>query len=144
MCALWAMHKSQLFPPSMNLCAVNTPEHGNVNQITTNIRFLLPTAAILEQLTKGLFRTLDSRRHKTPSPHAPQCFSHTWIYLFFHVVFSIPRWWGRGVSFCSKTCAASRSAVLAGRRWALWGLNKQLWHMGRTYSTASHWSSRGD
>lgn len=27
---------------------------------------------------------------------------------------------------------------------SLWGLNKQLWHMGRTYSTASHRSSRGD
>lgn len=59
------MHKSQMFPPSMSLCAVNTPEHGDVNQITTNMHFLLPTAAILEQLTKGLFRTLDSRRLKT-------------------------------------------------------------------------------
>lgn len=73
-----------MFPPSMSLCAVNTAEHGDENQITTNIRFLLPTAAILEQLTKGLFRTLDSRRHETLFfPFPPQCFSHTWIYLFF-------------------------------------------------------------
>lgn len=72
-----------------------------------------------------------------------QCFSRTWIYLFIYMVSSHYQV-DEGVSFCSQACAASRSAVLAGRRWALRGLNKQLWHMGRTYSKASHWSSRGD
>ena len=109
------MHKSQMFPPSMSLCAVNTPERGDVNQITTNIRFLLPTAAILEQLTKGLFGTLDSRRHKTLFFFSPPSVFHTLGFISFFIVSSEYQV-DEGVSFCSKTCAASRSAVLAGRR----------------------------
>lgn len=41
----------------------------------------------------------------------PQCFSHTWIYLFFHGVFPISGWWGTVFFYCSKMCAASRSTV---------------------------------
>lgn len=56
--------------------AVNMLEHGDENQTTTNKCFLLPTAAILEQITKGLFRTLDSGRPKT-------CFSRERVPVFF-------------------------------------------------------------
>lgn len=66
MCALSAMHKSQMFLLSAGPCAVNMLEHGDENQTTTNKCFLLPTAAILEQITKRtFFGTLDSGRPKT-------------------------------------------------------------------------------
>lgn len=41
--------------------AVNMLEHGDENQTTTNKCFRLPTVAILEQITKGLF--LGFRQH---------------------------------------------------------------------------------
>lgn len=59
------MHKSQMFFLSAVPRAVNMLEHGDANQTTTNKCFLLPTAAILKQITKGLFGALDSRRLKT-------------------------------------------------------------------------------
>lgn len=49
------MHKSQMFFLSAGPRAVNMLEHGDENQTTTNKCFLLPTAAILEQITKRLF-----------------------------------------------------------------------------------------
>lgn len=72
-------------------------------------------------------------------PH-PQCSPQTWIYLFVSFLYQVDE----GVSFCSKACAASRIAVLAGWHKALIGLNKQLWHMGRTFSAAWRPNSRGD
>lgn len=91
MCTLSAMHKSQMFFLSAGPRAVNMLEHGDENQTTTNKCFLLPTAAILEQITKGLFRTLDSGRPKScvfPKEEC-RCFSHTssFFVFFFSFIF---------------------------------------------------------
>ena len=125
-------------------CAVNMLEHGDENQTTTNKCFLLPTAAILEQITKRtFFGTLDSGRPKTCA-----LVFHTFYSIFcffFHCVWlfrSISGWWGRFFFFVVVVVlhvwfpGVSWSAVLAGWQRALSGLNKQLWHMGRTYSSA--------
>lgn len=88
-------------------------------------------------------RTFQDSWQQEAYSFSPPVVFHTLGFIYFFMVSSQYRV-DEGVSFGSKTFAASRSAVLAGRRWALWGLNKQLWHMGRTYSMASHWSSRGD
>lgn len=76
------MHKSQMFLLSAGPCAVNMLEHGDENQTTTNKCFLLPTAAILEQITKRtFFGTLDSGRPKTCA-----LVFRTFFYSFFSTV----------------------------------------------------------
>lgn len=134
MCTLSAVHKSQMFFLSAGPRAVNMLEQGDANQTTTNKCFLLPTAAILEQITKGLFRTLDSGKPKTCiiffcffSEEGCQCFLET---CSFFMVSFFRYQVDEGVSFLSLFW----SAVLAGWHTALSGLNKQLWHMGRMYS----------
>lgn len=118
MCALSAMHKSQMFFLSAGPRAVNMLEHGDENQTTTNKCFLLPTAAILEQKTKGLFRTLDSGRPKScvfPEKEC-QCFSYTWRVFFFFfslclsVVLSVSGLM-REFLFCCIACVVSRSLL---------------------------------
>lgn len=133
MCTLSDVHKSQMFFLSAGPYAVNMLEQGDANQTTTNKCFLLPTAAILEQITKGLFRTLDSGKPKTCiiffllfRGRVPVFLRH--LQLFHGVFLSLSGGWG-SVFFVSFW-----SAVLAGWHTALSGLNKQLWHMGRMYS----------
>lgn len=113
MCALSAMHKSQMFLLSAGPCAVNMLEHGDENQTTTNKCFLLPTAAILEQITKRtFFGTLDSGRPKTCA-----LVFRTFFYSFFSTVsvFFAPYQVDEGGFFlfffccCCIACVVSRS-----------------------------------
>lgn len=74
-----------MFFLSSGPCAVNMLEHGGKNQTTTNKCFLLPTAAILEQITKGLF---DSRRPESyvlPQKKVPVFLKHL---QFLHCVWT--------------------------------------------------------
>lgn len=117
MCALSAMHKSQMFFLSVGPRAINMLEHGDENHTTTNKCFLLPTAAILEQITKRLFRTFDSGRLEScvffQRERECQCFSYTYsffivsIRLAFHI--SLMR---EGFSCCCCiACVVSRSLL---------------------------------
>ncbi len=113
MCALSAMHKSQMFFLSAGPCAVNMLEHGDENQTTTNKCFLLPTAAILEQITKGLFETLDSRRPKScvfPEKEC-QCFSYTYSFFIVSICLSFHIWLMREFLFCCVVRVVSKSVL---------------------------------
>lgn len=111
MCTLSAMHKSQMFFLSAGPCAVNMLEHGGENQTTTNKCFLLPTAAILEQITKGLFGALDSRRPQS----CALLFFHTILFFFYCVCLSfrirlMREFFGEGCN----ACVVSRSLLECG------------------------------
>lgn len=108
------MHKSQMFLLSAGPRAVNMLEHGGENQTTTNKCFLLPTAAILEQITKGLFGTLDSGRPKNlcfSRERVPVFFRHLQFFSIVSVCLSFHIRLMREFLFCYVACVVSGSLL---------------------------------